>query len=374
MLSIYLFGYYGCGNAGDELLLSVVTEHLLRSAKVGEIKIKCLVPPEDSPDPRVSYDACEQILLDQKRSRPARFASYLHHIWRSLKGIDCCIFGGGTLFHATDGSKVNLVILASVVALARVRGAQIFALGVGVGKLQGFWPKVLMSLILLLCRDVAVRDETSRRNCARLFGSGKVRCTADLVFASEMSAVSARPPNRWNLGFSVAASALQKASHARLVSETTTALCALDRAGWSVTLLSLQDLVWQDLRIRDSDLLDSIVREGLVSKTNAASLTADKNRLGRVFDELDVLVGMRFHALVLAAMNGVPFVGFGEDSKLRDLCEAYGFPFIALGQFDAGKFVEAVGKVASLVPDKKVTERISRAAKANFDILDDAIL
>jgi polysaccharide pyruvyl transferase WcaK-like protein len=43
--------------------------------------------------------------------------------------------------------------------------------------------------------------------------------------------------------------------------------------------------------------------------------------------EYDVVIGTRFHALVLAAMSKVPFIGWGNQNKVAALCREHGKPY-----------------------------------------------
>ena len=50
----------------------------------------------------------------------------------------------------------------------------------------------------------------------------------------------------------------------------------------------------------------------------------------RLFGELDQVVGMRLHSLVLAARAGVPFAGVSYDPKVRVFCNMAGMPWLAV--------------------------------------------
>ena len=67
--------------------------------------------------------------------------------------------------------------------MARIRGAKIFALGIGTSKFEKFIPKMLMRIILLLAKDFAVRDRTSFDDCSVLGDFNCLRKTADLVYS-----------------------------------------------------------------------------------------------------------------------------------------------------------------------------------------------
>jgi polysaccharide pyruvyl transferase WcaK-like protein len=368
---VYVYGYYGCGNVGDELLLRILLQRLLGLEKIGTVGVKCLVDPENAPDSRVFYDTCEQHMLQPGRGRAVRLISFLGHLWQSLRGIRCLIFGGGTLFHAENRSPRNLLVMASVAVLARLRGARVCALGVGVGRIEGWISRVLMSLILLLSSDFAVRDKTSLENCRSLICGAKARLTADMVFCLEVPEI-AQSANSQRIGLAMAASALRGVDQ-RVnagLDELRKALGNLEQEGWSLDGVVFQHLEARGLRLADTDIFDAIFPD--LRKTNMQRLpaTADTREIAEIFGRFDLVVGMRFHSLVLAALCGIPFVGVGNDHKLRDICSAYGMPYLALSGLVAKDVVSAVYRARDLRPDMEVTRSLSRLAAKNFDELE----
>jgi polysaccharide pyruvyl transferase WcaK-like protein len=87
-----------------------------------------------------------------------------------------------------------------------------------------------------------------------------------------------------------------------------------------------------------------------------------------------VVVSSRYHALVLAASLGRPFVGLGDENKVRRLCDGLSMPFIPWGTPSAESTL-IVRKLidAPRVPErKKVEELRNRALRAaELDIIPD---
>lgn len=358
-IEIFLFGYYGCGNVGDDLLLAVLLEKLLKSAS--NVRVKCLLAPDSPRDPRVTFLELEKILADRSRRAPVRLGLFLIQTWKALRGVQVLMFGGGTLFHAKDGSPTNLLILASVAVLARLRGAKVAAIGVGVGKIRGLLPGLLFSGISRLSCDFAVRDKSSLENCAGCGESSRVRLAADLVFLYPLPSCKKRDQPRPILGLALAASAIGKEGAVRAFAPLGRVLDALGERGWDVQGLSFQELEFSGFHLSDSELLNSI-RDVPIRRLGAAAADISEQIGG-----LDVVVGMRFHALMLAARLGIPFVGIGRDPKLADLCQRYGFPFFELEDLEPGKLLAAVENVRGCTPDSRVTDELICEAEKNFD-------
>lgn len=365
MSRVFLYGYYGCGNVGDDLLLAVLLEKLLESDT--NVRVKCLLAPWQSPDSRVTFLELEKILADRSRSGPARLGSFLIQIWNALCGVRILIFGGGTLFHATGGSPTNLLILAAVVLLARLRGTKVAVIGVGVAEIRGFVPRALLSAILRLSSDFAVRDRTSLENCRGLGGSDMVRLTADLVFLYPLPTRTPSAHPHPTVGLALAASAIGD-NAGTLLEPISGFVDLLHESRWDVVGLSFQELELEGIRLSDSALLQAM--RGDLPAIPVRKLEVSGSGIVEAFSALDVVVGMRFHALVLAARLGIPFVGVGRDAKLADLCHRYGLPFFDLESLRSDELLAAVEQVRGSIPDTRVTREMAREAETNFGIFD----
>lgn len=131
-----------------------------------------------------------------------------------------------------------------------------------------------------------------------------------------------------------------------------------------------QHLVELGVRLSDSDVFDSCVSGLGGGQRTASAAGCGSSGVTQIFGAFDVVVGMRFHSLVIAALCGIPFVGVGDDHKLRDICSAYGMPHIALSTLKAEDLVSSVNLAHGMRPNAKVTWAMSASAAANFEVLE----
>ena len=372
---IFLYGYYGFGNVGDDLLLSSVISALSRFAPDARFVVRSLNPVPNITDERVRYVELERIMARAGRPRWRRVASYALATWHSLRGCSHLVFGGGTLFHARAGSTVNLALIAMLVLMARLRGAQVFALGVGVASLPKGVPQRLMGLILALARDFAVRDESSLANCQHLSGLSQVRLTADLVFALPLEKLPRVSGLRPVLGITLAASDIghDGLGNEAFLANLALALQRLRERGWEIRFLSFQELDLDGVKLSDSALFATLYRYGLRQAVETIRVSSLPAEISRQFSDIDAVVGMRFHGHVLAALMDIPFVGLGRDSKLVDLCAYFSMPFLELNDLQSDRLVTAVEQTREQVPNREKTRMLSRAAVANFSSIGASI-
>jgi polysaccharide pyruvyl transferase WcaK-like protein len=368
---VFLYGYNGFGNVGDDLLLGSVIGHLRKSFKGLRFRARALGAVDAfEGDSEIDFVCSESILSDNSLPKWKRLKGYAVEFWNVLGDCSCLIFCGGTLFHARNGSPKNLLVLTILTVIARLRGAQVFAIGAGVHPLRGLSARAMMSLLLSLVKDFAVRDLSSLEACRGLLGSAKVRQASDLVFAMPLMSSPRLESRTPTLGLSVAASDIGgtvdsfpdfKAGFAIFVER-------IKAMGWRVVLISFQELDREGRKISDFELFKKIF--GGAVKFPCIRISSHQETLTAQYAELTLVVGMRFHSLVLAAMLGKPFVGIGRDPKLSDLCNVFSMPFVGMEGFDPEIACRAVDVAQSNSPSGSVLSECRRLAAENFQNLD----
>ena len=174
---VLLSGYYGCGNLGDDLLLTVAVKDCARSCPERGFCCATTAPTCRTSDRTSSPPASTRSsTIARDRGFPA------HRLHRAHGGLlrQCrwLVFGGGTVFH-DNGGLASLALQWLICHLARALGVRIAALGVGVGDLRTATGRRLLRGIIARCELFLVRDDAALRQCA----GTKARLTADLVFA-----------------------------------------------------------------------------------------------------------------------------------------------------------------------------------------------
>lgn len=367
---LFLYGYYGFGNVGDDLLLNTVVTSTLKFAPDARFVVRSLCPVEGvAPSAQIEFVALEQVMSDHSLSKVRRLGSYLRDTWKSLAGCTHLVFGGGTLFHARGNSPVNLALIFMLVMMARLRGLEVYALGVGVAPLSGALPRRLMGGIMARAADFAVRDESSLRHCQALANGAGLRSTADLVFSLPLPAVSraAVAERRPVVAITLAASDIGNGTqHEHFLRQLALALDLLVKQGWSICFLAFQELDQAGIAVSDTALFKRVQSSAPNLDGTVVRMSASSTEITRLFSTIDVVAGMRFHGHVLAAMQGIPFVGFGRDEKLKDLCAHLSMPFLDMGDLDATRLAATIAGARGVQPDAERVRELSRRSADNF--------
>ncbi|MEI7605812.1 MAG: polysaccharide pyruvyl transferase family protein [Rhodospirillaceae bacterium] len=370
---IALYGYYGCGNLGDDLLLAVAVAELRRLIPGVRFLVRDHgdVAGLERLGPDMAFTHIDAILSDRSRSRPERLIRYLAAWFRLLGGCDWLVFGGGTVFH-TQGGLVSLLLQCCICGLARLRGVRIAALGVGVADLKQPAARWLLRRIIALCDLFLVRDDAGLAQCR----GGKARLTDDLVFswtglASDAGRAHPGGSGEAGIGFSVCPAAFPPEERAAAVAAMAALVRLWRQRGHRVVFLAF----WKrDGADDDRALLREInQRLGPDQDAEIRILTAEPGVIDGALKDIDLVCGMRFHGLVLAALAGRAFAGLAHDNKISEICRSFGMPWLALGDFTAERFAAAVDYALTQAPDPALLKTRIAGAHDNFRLLGERL-
>ena len=113
----------------------------------------------------------------------------------------------------------------------------------------------------------------------------------------------------------------------------------MDSLGYSLTILSLQNTQSH----RDYDPISPYLnRSQCFFENNLSYESVDINNISSVFSKFSHVAGMRYHALLIAALLDIPFLGIYNDQKVKSLCDQYHMPCFHTNVFTKFDFVESL--------------------------------
>jgi polysaccharide pyruvyl transferase CsaB len=304
-MKIALSGYYGFDNAGDEALLSAITSALKRLAPEAEFVVF-----SGAPDRTASLHGI-------------RAVNYLNpfSILHELATADLLISGGGSIFQDVTSAR-SLPYYISVVALARLLMRPVIFYAQGVGPINRKFSKFLMRLVGNRVNLITLRDEDSREYMKNL---GVVRppllVTADPVFSlvpdvqeEQMAGrIAANISNGKPLvGVSVRRWPALDGYQPRLAR----VLDKLSEQGYQILFIPM---AYPD-DISECNLVASLMQHD--ARVLEKYMTSSEHLA--FISRLDLMIGMRLHALVFAASRGVPFAGISYDPKIDSFLKYFG--------------------------------------------------
>ncbi|MFA5878790.1 MAG: polysaccharide pyruvyl transferase CsaB [Candidatus Margulisiibacteriota bacterium] len=303
MRNILIVGYYGYENAGDELLLRQTVE-IIRSQ---------------------NQDAFCYILYNKRNIAKAGEIpnSKLIDRWSffgiisALKKVDTVIYGGGGLFQDTTSAKSFLYYLG-ILILALIQKKQVYFLAQGFSHIKRTWLRLIFRIALKKVMKISVRDEASFDAFKKLgYPLSNLYLATDLAFNQELkscskiilplnqkTSVNVKPETNEFIGISFRVFRnldLNKEVLAQFLNQ-------FDKK--NLVFLNLQPpFDYEAFR----DLLP------LKSVNKVIDLKDYLLNNQPLSDKLNLVVGMRYHALVYAALHEIPFLALAYDQKVKNL-------------------------------------------------------
>jgi polysaccharide pyruvyl transferase CsaB len=357
----FLIGYYGMDNLGDDAIKDAIE----RAGEENGVVVQhyAVRRGPSSPDPRAVR------LRDRRLWR-----AYL----RALRQADLVLIGGGGLLKDQDRRATRgygfLAEMAASALIARALRKPVALVGVGVGPIYARPGGALIALIAALARPRVVRDEQSADALMSL-GVGKAEVFADPVFSLRQSpngsadsvAPRAWPPKR--VVISARSWYMMAADPSGSQDQLNRSLARLaDEAIERGSEVRFACLAWPKDQLVAADI-KALMRHG--DQTAIPDDGGDWRHLMDELREADVIVAMRYHALVLAIVTGTPAVALAYEPKLMSLAEESGIPMVDVNDpqqveqipAELGAMVQADGYPLSERSLEELAERLGLSAR-----------
>ena len=312
MRRIVIFGYFGCGNLGDETNLVQLVRFIKQNFSQAEISVITSAPAASAKELNVHTTGKFNLI----------------GIINALARADILIGGGGSLFQDRTSLR-SLLYYAGFVFLARLFGVKVFLYGQGIGPVHSRMGKLISEWALSMSDVITVRDRLSIITLAELnVRAPEVHVTAEpLLLKNELPEAGVK--EYWGKYVS------QKPYKIGLALQDFQGLkpyCQYHRRLWEQILdfLCLERQV--EIYLLPVHRQDLILQERLAADSGCVILpTHDRwEDLQAAIGGLDLLVSTRLHGLVAAVVQNVPCLGLAADPKIEGFCLQLGVPFISL--------------------------------------------
>ncbi|MGI6574680.1 MAG: polysaccharide pyruvyl transferase CsaB [bacterium] len=315
---LVISGYFGYNNAGDEAILTAMVSSLRRY--LGQVEMTVI---SGNPVQTAAQHKVKAI------SRTNLFGIIL-----ALKQADLLLSGGGSILQDVTSSR-SLVYYLGVVVLAKFCGTPVMFFGQGVGPIRRPVNRFLTAQVANRVDLITVREAASRQTLQKLgVNRPEIKVTADQVFCLEPAAqeqvrkILAREGvafDRPLIGISLRSWKKYQA-YKQAVAEAADWL--VERCGARIIFLPLQSPADVPVAQEVAGMMKS------PAKILAGSYTAQE--LMGITGSMDMVLGMRLHALIFAAAQGVPLAGLVYDPKVEDFLQLIGQPVAGMVQSVTG--------------------------------------
>lgn len=305
-MRIVISGYYGSKNGGDEAMLAAMLQ-VLRE-EISDLSVTVISIDPEYTKRRHNVDAVRR--------------QDIRTIIKRIRAADLLISGGGSLLqNVTSGRSLYYYLAIIFFALVLARPVMLYAQGIG--PIRGAVAHKLMNLIVNRVDLITVRDRGSLEELARLkINRPKIFCTADPVLA--IKPVPLEQGRKILLRHSVSDSGkfigvavrhwIDWENFRKELAE------ALDRlaASTGAKVIFLPMKFPEDIRAAQETA--ALMKEPCAVLDEEFSTRDILSLVGC----MDVLIGVRLHALIFAGVMGVPMVGISYDPKIERFLDSIG--------------------------------------------------
>ncbi len=307
MKRILISGYYGFNNSGDEAILRLMLANL--HAQLPEAELTVLSHNPEDTTRRYGVRAVQRMSLWQ--------------ILREVAHCDLLISGGGSLLQDATSQR-SLLYYLTIINLAHRMGKKVFIYSQGIGPLNSPKNRRRTASALRRVDGIVVRDLQSKELLEEIgLNVAQVQVTSDPVLRAD------RPD-------------LHRGEEILLAEHCPPARSGRLRVAWSMKggdedfILRQEEAIRWLQQNRNVDVIlipfhenqdKSVGRRmrrdlgGSVTLLEGRYLSED---LLSVVGNMDLLIGVRLHSLIYAAVMGVPMLGISYDPKIDSFLKVLG--------------------------------------------------
>ncbi|ABR50221.1 polysaccharide pyruvyl transferase [Alkaliphilus metalliredigens QYMF] len=339
MHKVVISGYYGFNNIGDESILTSIIYNL--KEKVEDIDITVL-----SVNPQSTVQKHQVEAINRKA---------VVDIYKSIKKCDLLISGGGSLLQDVTSGR-SMTYYLGVILIGMVLRKKIMIYSQGIGPVNRGFNQWLMKWVLNYVDCITVRDIKSKDTLIKLgVRKPSIHITSDPVIGLQKVGIE---------------EGRKKLIQSGIDPHGKKPLIGFALRGWKSNeqyqeqMGKLADEMMEKLNAQVVFLPfhygeDLCVLDGIHGKMEQPGVFMKErysvDEMLSIVGNLDVLVGVRLHSLIFAAVMNIPMVAISYDPKIDSFMESLDLnSFTSLQELEN---VDIIGELRSIL-EKKQDEKV----------------
>jgi len=308
MLKILISGYYGFDNIGDEAILASVIKSLRESANQ-KIELTVLSGNPEKTEQEFKIKAIPR--------------ANLFKIIQALRNADLLVSGGGSLLQDVS-SVFSLYYYLMIILLARVLGKKTVLYAQGIGPIKYKFNRLITRIIINGVDLITVRDQESKQELLNMGVSKQpIHVTADSVYALEVPKYAQKKKDEGDFLIGVSVRDWKNLyQYKQIIADSLDYIIAQQNARVVFIPMYYPADYQASLQIKKCMKQEVAIID---KKLNMHEILAE-------IGKLDLMLGVRLHALIFATLMNVPVIGISYDPKIDNFLQI--FKFCAVGSVD----------------------------------------
>ncbi len=313
MYKILISGYYGFNNIGDESILTAVVENL--RSRIPDVHITVLSQNPEDTEKRYNVKAVNR----------KSFKS----IVSAIRKCDLLVSGGGSLLQDVTSKKSILYYLA-IMIIADFFRKPFFIYSQGIGPINTPRNQRLTRKVISKAKGIVVRDIRSKEFLTEIgVPEHTIDVATDPVLRSKKADIEkgreilveegfVPRENSLTVGFAIKERKLES----DFVSEIAASIEDLVKDG-KVQVVLIPFHFGEDMAVA-LELKHRLDKVGHGDKVYCLKHKYLSEEMLSIIGNMDVLVGVRLHSLIHAAIMDVPIIGISYDPKINSFLHSIG--------------------------------------------------
>lgn len=323
-MHVVLSGYYGFGNVGDEAILFSIIQALRELNP--ELKITILSNNPASTKETYHVDAVNRWNIRE-----------ITHV---IKKADGLISGGGSLLQDETGIK-SIPYYTGIMKIAKWYKKPVFIYSQGMGPIKKGLSKRLVRNALNGVGTITVRDGDSKALLEKIGVKNTITVVPDPVLGLNGSTFESKWIKNQQINEPFITVSVRdwptKTEFKKKIAYS------LDQLALNGNIIVLVPMHGKQDEVASKDITDLMNEKSIITPGDLS--TEEKIS---IIGQSKLLIGMRLHSLIFAAVNNVPFVAISYDPKIDAFATIFEQPVachVVNDDWDGGLILDKVNRI-----------------------------
>ncbi len=301
-MKLVLSGYYGFDNVGDEAILYAIISALREANPMVDLTVL-----SNNPEKTASEYGVKAV----NRWKLTEIAT-------AIRTSDGVISGGGSLLQDETGNR-SVIYYSAIMWIAKLFRKPYFIYAQGIGPLKSGRNKKIVRFTLTGSKLLTVRDIESKQLLETIGVKNDIHLVPDPVLGIDHSVVATEP--RIVEAPFIAVSVRDWPTEYNYKKKLAHSLDELVRSGYDIVFIPMHGKA--DAETAEETI--ALMKEEAIVAPHDGTIT---QKIAWI-TQSELLIGMRLHALIFAAVGDIPFVALSYDPKINSFTKLCNQPLAA---------------------------------------------